>query len=243
MERGRRVGPVEAAYVGRASFIGRLHSCPGLVDADALNCGALRQSEVGRAVETDVKAALVAEHNGGRPAQHDASTAGGQRQHVLFGGVADFVVVLKVRGWGQCRAGGHGVAKRAQQAVNWRGPRLLGGERFAPTRGRHQVCRPAGSAINERYAEPLGDRWGDDAASGAIGGRNSDEARPGCLSGPACRACCRSRGAALSAHAGAAVTSPAASAGLNFGAPEGNTAALTMAATMNMPSTTVNDTI
>src|ERR1700691_6530494 len=66
------VGAVQAADVGGARPVGRLHVAAGILLAAALDRGALHDAEAGRAVEPHVEAAVLAEHHRRAAAQDHA---------------------------------------------------------------------------------------------------------------------------------------------------------------------------
>ena len=78
---------------------------PGLLLADALDRGALGDAALGRAVQPDVKAAVLAEHDRRRPAQDHAAAAGEQ---AVDPGLAVAAQVLVLVVGGRRRLGGPG---------------------------------------------------------------------------------------------------------------------------------------
>src|SRR5215467_1942748 len=71
-----RVDAVEPADVGATGSVSRTQAYPGLLLADALDHGALGDAAAWRAVQPDVEAAVLAEHDRRSPAQdHPAAGA------------------------------------------------------------------------------------------------------------------------------------------------------------------------
>jgi hypothetical protein len=166
------VDAIETADIGGAGLVRRLHMGAGLLDAHPLDCGSLSQPPVGRPVQAHMKAPVEAKYDGRGPAQDHPSTRRRQGKHLFFGRLADLVVVMAVRRRRQGRPGRHGMAKRTEQAVHRGSTRLFGRQPFALP-GRRRRVGGAGNAVNERHAQPLGERRGHDAPAGAISRRNS----------------------------------------------------------------------
>ena len=93
-----RVAPVEAADVGGAGLVGRTQTLPRLLVADAFDRGSLDGAAIGRAVQPDMKAAVLAEHDRRGPAQ-DHAAAGGEQATDPGLAVAAQALVLVVGGW------------------------------------------------------------------------------------------------------------------------------------------------
>src|SRR2546427_244633 len=93
-------------------------AAPGLVLADAFDCGALGRAAAGRAVEADVEAAVLAEHDRRGPAQDHAAVGGGEQAVDPGFAVAAQVLVLVVGG--RRRLGGpgrHGLGEMSHKPV------------------------------------------------------------------------------------------------------------------------------
>src|ERR1700689_4017807 len=86
------VGAVQAADVGGARPVGRLHVAAGILLADALDRGALHDAEAGRAVEPHVEAAVLAEHHRRAAAQDHARARGRQAADVALAVAAQVLV-------------------------------------------------------------------------------------------------------------------------------------------------------
>jgi hypothetical protein len=84
-----RLGSIEAAHVSVAGPVGHVPVTAGLVLADPLDGGALRDAESRRPVESHVEPAALAEHHRRAPAQDHARVGVGQAADALFAVAAE----------------------------------------------------------------------------------------------------------------------------------------------------------
>jgi hypothetical protein len=164
-----RVAPVQPADVGVAGLVGRAQAVPRMLLSDALDHSALGGAAGGRAVEPDVEAAVLAEHDRRRPAQDHAAPAG---QQALDPGlaVAAQVLVLVVGGWRRLgRPGRHRLGEMGQQPVHRGDLDLFLRQLLIARPGLGDVALGRGDPLQEGQGEPFGQGRGDDAAAGAVG--------------------------------------------------------------------------
>ncbi len=169
-----RVASVQAADVGRARLISRAQAVLRLFLADAFDRRSLHDAAFGWAVEADVIAAVLAEHDRRSPPEDHAAAAG---QQLVYPGLAMAAqtLVLVVGGWRRlgrpCR---HRLGEMGQQPVHRGGLDLVRRQLLVARPGLGDVAFGRGDPLQKGQTEPVGQSRRDDATAGTVGRRHSD---------------------------------------------------------------------